>query len=74
MAGFNSQNFLEWKPVKDIDFTVNQTDGCLITDSQNVFDKMETKALNIGGAERRTDLELLSLNFYFLKLPSRETQ
>jgi hypothetical protein len=47
--------------VKGIDFRVNQTDGCLITDSQNVFDKMETETLNIRGAERRTDLELLSL-------------
>ena len=47
--------------VKAIDKTVNQVVGCLITDSRNVFDKMETETLNIRGAERRTDLELLAL-------------
>ena len=47
--------------VKDIDNTVNQIMGTLVTDSRNVYDKMETEALSIKGAEKRTDLELLAL-------------
>ena len=47
--------------VRDIDSVVNKITGCLTTDSRNVFDKLETETLNIRGAERRTDLELLSV-------------
>ena len=45
--------------VFDIDATVNRVDGCLISDSRNVFDKLTTEELSTKGAERRTDLELL---------------
>ena len=47
--------------VKDIDNTVNKIMGTLVTDSRNVYDKMETETLSIKGAEKRTDLELLAL-------------
>ena len=47
--------------VRAIDSTVNMISGSLVTDSRNVFDKLETETLNIRGAEKRTDLELLSL-------------
>eukprot|EP00435_Cladocopium_sp_Y103_P048422 s1300_g14.t1 len=47
--------------VKDIDATVNKVEGTLVTDSRNVYDKMESETLSIKGAEKRTDLELLAL-------------
>ena len=47
--------------VRNVDATVNSIDGSLVTDSRNVYDKMETETLNIRGAEKRTDLELLAL-------------
>ena len=54
--------YLEESPnIFDVDRTVNLIDGCLISDSRNVFDKLQTDELSVKGAERRTDLELLSL-------------
>ena len=47
--------------VRNVDATVNYIDGSLVTDSRNVYDKMETETLNIRGAEKRTDLELVAL-------------
>ena len=47
--------------VRNVDLTVNQIPGSVVTDSRNVFDKLETETLNIRGAEKRTDLELLAL-------------
>ena len=35
--------------------------GCLISDSRNVYDKLQTAELSAKGAERRTDIELLCL-------------
>ncbi|CAE7937367.1 rps4x [Symbiodinium sp. KB8] len=35
--------------------------GCLVTDSRNVYDKLHTEVMVVKGAERRTDLELMSL-------------
>ena len=41
--------------------TVAKTAGCLVTDSRNVYDKLETEVLVVKGAEKRTSIELLSL-------------
>ena len=45
----------------DVDSTVNHVPGCVVSDSRNVFDKLQTEELSIKGQERRVDLELLSL-------------
>ena len=47
--------------VRNINEVVNQVAGCVITDSRNVYDKLSTEVLCMRGAEKRTDLELLSL-------------
>ena len=47
--------------VFDVDTTVNRFSGVLISDSRNVYDKLQTEELSIKGAERRTDIELLCL-------------
>lgn len=47
--------------VRSINKAVNTIQGCVVTDSRNVFDKLSTEVLCPKGAERRTDLELLSL-------------
>ena len=41
--------------------TVKQTDGCLVTDSKNVYDKLREEVLVIKGAEKRTSIELIGL-------------
>ncbi|CAE7277358.1 RE1 [Symbiodinium sp. KB8] len=41
--------------------TVIKTDGYLITDSRNVYDKLNTEVLVIKGAEKRANIELLSV-------------
>ena len=43
------------------DDTVKRTGGCVVTDSRNVYDKLETEMLVVKGAEKRTNLELLAL-------------
>ena len=43
------------------DETVKLVDGCVVTDSRNVYDKLETEVLVIKGAEKRTNIELLAL-------------
>ena len=45
----------------DVDSLVRKVPGCLISDSRNVYDKLQTDELAIKGAERRTDLELLCI-------------
>lgn len=47
--------------VRNINEVANQVPGCVITDSRNVYDKLSTEVLCMRGAEKRTDLELLSL-------------
>lgn len=47
--------------VRNCNETVNKVPGTLVTDSRNVFDKMETEVLSIRGAEKRTDIELIAL-------------
>ena len=47
--------------VRDPDATVRQVPGHLITDSRNVYDKLVTEVLVIKGAEKRSNIELLSL-------------
>ncbi|CAE7470144.1 RE1 [Symbiodinium sp. CCMP2592] len=41
--------------------TVKQVDGCLITDSRNVYDKLSTEVLTVQGAKKKANLELLSV-------------
>ncbi|OLP85776.1 Copia protein [Symbiodinium microadriaticum] len=40
---------------------VERISGCVVTDSRNVYDKLETEVLVIKGAEKRTSIELLAL-------------
>eukprot|EP00435_Cladocopium_sp_Y103_P059364 s526_g21.t1 len=47
--------------VFDVDETVNHVEGCVISDSRNVYDKLMTEELSVKGAEKRSDLELLCL-------------
>ena len=47
--------------IRHPDETVAKVTGCLVTDSRNVYDKLETEVLVIKGAEKRTSIELLSL-------------
>ena len=47
--------------VFDCDSVVNRVVGVLISDSRNVYDKLQTEEIATKGAERRTDLELLCL-------------
>ena len=46
-----------WRP----DLAVRQIPGCLVTDSRNVYDKLETEVLVVKGAEKRTSIELLAI-------------
>ncbi|CAE7220198.1 RE1 [Symbiodinium sp. CCMP2592] len=46
---------------KDPDATVRLIPGCVISDSRNVFDKLQTEVVSIKGAERKSNIELLSL-------------
>ena len=43
------------------DEAVRKVKGCVVTDSRNVYDKLETETMVIKGAEKRTSLELLAL-------------
>ena len=47
--------------VRDPDATVRRVPGHLITDSRNVYDKLNTEVLVIKGAEKRSNIELLSI-------------
>ena len=47
--------------VRQVNHAVNTVPGCLVTDSRNVYDKLASEAVVPKGAERRTDLELMSL-------------
>ena len=61
-ARFQLGEFFDPNPnVFDVDRTVNRVPGCLVSDSRNVYDKLQTEELSIKGQERRVDLELLSL-------------
>ena len=53
----------------DVDSIVRSVPGCLISDSRNVYDKLQTTELTIRGAEKKIDLELLCL-----KHSQRETK
>ncbi|CAE6958741.1 RE1 [Symbiodinium sp. CCMP2592] len=43
------------------DEAVTKVTGTVISDSRNVFDKLQTEVVSIKGAERKADIELLSL-------------
>lgn len=47
--------------MRRVNRAVNTVPGCLVTDCQNVYDKLASEAVVLKGAERRTDLELMSL-------------
>eukprot|EP00435_Cladocopium_sp_Y103_P035426 s3103_g9.t1 len=47
--------------IRQVNEAVNSVPGCLVTDSRNVYDKLVSEAVVPKGAERRTDLELMSL-------------
>ncbi|OLP88362.1 Copia protein [Symbiodinium microadriaticum] len=47
--------------IRHPDNTVAKVTGCLVTDSRNVYDKLQTEVLVIKGAEKRTNIELLSI-------------
>lgn len=47
--------------VRQVNHLVNQVAGCVITDSRNVYDKVNNEVICTKGSERRTDLDLLSL-------------
>ena len=43
------------------DEVVRRVPGCLITDSRNVYDKLNNEVVSIKGAEKRTNIEALAL-------------
>ena len=47
--------------VFDINTTVNLVVGGVISDSRNVYDRLQTEEFDTHGAERRTSLELMCL-------------
>ena len=47
--------------LQDPDNTVRGIPGCVVTDSRNVYDKLNTEVLVVKGAEKRTSIELLAL-------------
>ena len=47
--------------LRNHELTVQKVSGCLITDSRNVYDKLRTEVVSIKGAEKRSNLELLSI-------------
>jgi len=47
--------------VRNSNSVVNQISGCLVIDSRNVYDKLETEVMSMKGAGKRTDLGLLSV-------------
>ena len=49
------------KDVRAPETDVRNITGCLITDSRNVYDKLDTAVLSIKGAEKRTNIEMVAL-------------
>ena len=47
--------------VKDPNSAVLKVPGCVITDSRNVYDKLQTEVMTLKGAEKRANIELLGL-------------
>ena len=61
-ARYQYGEFLTPSPnIFDVDGTANEIPGCVISDSRNVFDKLNTEELSTKGAELRTDIELLCI-------------
>ena len=50
-----------FESTKNPDKTVAKVTGCVISDSRNVYDKLQSKVLTIKGAEKKANIELLSL-------------
>ena len=49
------------KLVRQPNRLVSKVPGCLVTDSRNVYDKLQTEVLTVKGAEKKSNLELLGL-------------
>ncbi|CAE7515030.1 RE1 [Symbiodinium sp. CCMP2456] len=45
----------------DPDQLVRMTGGCVVTDSRNVYDRLDTEVMVVKGAEKRTSIELLAI-------------
>ena len=45
--------------IYDVDSVVKGIPGCLISDTRNMYDKLQSTELTIKGAERKSDLTLL---------------
>ena len=59
-ARFQYGELLSSEPnIFDVDGVTNEIFGCIISDSRNVYDKLNNEELSTKGAERRTDIELL---------------
>ena len=56
--------------IRQVNKSVNLVRGCLVTDSRNVFDKLATEVVCTRGAEKRVDLDLMSLKDAQSKEPS----
>ena len=46
---------------KNPNAAVLKVTGCVVSDSRNVYDKLQTEVVSIKGAEKRSNIELLSL-------------
>ena len=57
MAEFLGHHGNEWSP----DETVNKVPGALVSDSRNLYDRLSSTILTLGGAEKRSDIETLCL-------------
>ena len=61
-ARYQWSEILHGEPdLQDPEASVRKITGCVVTDSRNVYDKLETEVLSIKGAEKRTHIELLAL-------------
>ena len=49
----------------DPDSIVLQTEGVLISDSKNLYDRLNTTIMALSGAEKRSDIETLCLKSHF---------
>ena len=56
-----SEMLFGFESTKKPDSTVSKVTGCVISDSRNVYDKLQSEVLTIKGAEKKANIELLSL-------------
>ena len=76
LAEFKGYHANVWNP----DETVNHIPGVLVSDSKNLFDRLNSTLLTVTGAERRSDIESLCLkeamteNYVILRWVNGESQ